>query len=90
MVQPLWGKIWKFLKKLNIQLPDYPEISLLGVYSSMIVRNIRPQKEWSKRVWHITQHCQEADTTRCSSIDKQINKRLYISTTETYLVIKMN
>jgi hypothetical protein len=31
-VQPLWKKIWRFLKNLNIDLPYYPAIPLLGIY----------------------------------------------------------
>jgi hypothetical protein len=32
LVQPLWKKIWKLLKNLNIDLPYDPEIPLLGIY----------------------------------------------------------
>jgi hypothetical protein len=33
LVQPLWKKIWRRLKNLNIDLPYYPAIPLLGTYS---------------------------------------------------------
>jgi hypothetical protein len=32
LVQPLWKKIWKLLKNLNINLPYDPAIPLLGIY----------------------------------------------------------
>ena len=32
MIQPLWRTIWRFLKKLKIELPYDPAIPLLGVY----------------------------------------------------------
>ena len=32
MVKPLWRTVWRFLKKLNIELPYNPEIPLLGMY----------------------------------------------------------
>ena len=32
LVQPLWRTIWRFLKKLKIELPYYLEIPLLGMY----------------------------------------------------------
>jgi hypothetical protein len=32
LVQPLWKMIWRFLKKLNINLPYDPVIPLLGIY----------------------------------------------------------
>ena len=32
MVQPLWKAVWRFLRKLNIELPFDPAIPLLGIY----------------------------------------------------------
>ena len=32
LVQPLWRAVWRFLKKLKIELPYDPEISLLVTY----------------------------------------------------------
>ena len=32
LVQPLWKTVWRFLKKLNIELPYNPAIAVLGVY----------------------------------------------------------
>ena len=32
MVQPLWRIVWRFLKKLKIELPCDPAIALLGIY----------------------------------------------------------
>jgi hypothetical protein len=31
-MQPLWKKIWRLLKNLNIHLPYDPAIPLLGIY----------------------------------------------------------
>ena len=31
MVQPLWKTVWRFLKKLRIDLPYDPAIPLLGI-----------------------------------------------------------
>ena len=31
-VQPVWKTVWKFLRKLNIEVPYNPAISFLGVY----------------------------------------------------------
>ena len=33
MVEPLWRTVWRFLKKLNIELPYDPAIPFLGIYS---------------------------------------------------------
>ena len=32
LIQPLWRTVWRFLKKLKIQLPYDPAIPLLGIY----------------------------------------------------------
>ena len=32
LVQPLWETVWRFLKKLKIELPYNPAIPLLGIY----------------------------------------------------------
>ena len=32
LVQPLWKTVWRFFKKLKIELPCDPAISLLGIY----------------------------------------------------------
>ena len=31
MVQPLWKAVWRFLRKLKIDLPYDPAIALLGI-----------------------------------------------------------
>ena len=32
MVQTLWKPVWRFLRKLKIELPYNPPIPLLGIY----------------------------------------------------------
>ena len=32
MIQPLWKTVWRFLKKLKVELPYDPTIPLLGIY----------------------------------------------------------
>ena len=33
LVQPLWRTVWRFLKKLEIELPYDPAISMLGIHT---------------------------------------------------------
>ena len=33
LVQPLWKTVWRFLKKLEIELPYDPAIPLLGIHT---------------------------------------------------------
>ena len=37
MEQPLWKTAWRFLRKLNIELPHDPAIPLLGIYQDNTV-----------------------------------------------------
>ena len=32
MVKPLWKTVWRFLRKLKIDLPYDPAVALLGIY----------------------------------------------------------
>ena len=32
MTQPLWRTVWRFLKKLKVELPYDPAFPLLGIY----------------------------------------------------------
>ena len=36
VVQPLWGTVWRFLKKLEIELPYDPAILWLGIHTKEI------------------------------------------------------
>ena len=37
MIQPLWRTVWRFLKKLQIELPYDPAIPQLGKYPEKII-----------------------------------------------------
>ena len=37
MIQPLWRTLWRFLKKLGIELPHDPAIPLLHIYSEKTI-----------------------------------------------------
>ena len=37
MTQPLWRTVWRFFKKLKIELPYDPAIPLLGIYPEKII-----------------------------------------------------
>ena len=36
LVQPLWRRVWRFLNKLEIELPNDPAIPLLGIHTKEI------------------------------------------------------
>ena len=40
MIQPLWRTVWRFLKKLKVEVPYDPAIPLLGIYpEKTIIQN---------------------------------------------------
>jgi hypothetical protein len=41
LVQPVWKSIWRFLRKLEIDLPENPAISLLGIYHNISIDFLR-------------------------------------------------
>jgi hypothetical protein len=43
LVQPLWKKIWRLLKYLNIDLPYDPAIPLLGIYPKECDTQVTPK-----------------------------------------------
>ena len=70
LIQPLWRKLWRFLKTLGIKLPNAPIISLLVVYPEETVietaavftidstwkqSRCSSIDEWIKKLWNITQ-----------------------------------
>ena len=36
LVQPLWKAVWRFLKKLKVELPYGPAVALLGIYPKAV------------------------------------------------------
>ena len=35
LIEPLWKTVWRFLKKLEIELPYHPAIPLLGIHTEV-------------------------------------------------------
>ena len=50
LVQPLWKTLWRFLKKLKIELPYDPAIPLLGIYPP------KSKNTNSERYMHLNVH----------------------------------
>ena len=48
MVQPLWKAVWRFLRKVKIELPFGPAIPLLGIY---------PEKTTTRKDMYSDVHC---------------------------------
>ena len=88
LVHSLWGKVWRFLKKLEIKLPYDPVIPLLGIHTE----ETRIERDMCTPMF-ITALFTIARTwkqPRCPLADKWIRKLWYIYTMEYYSAIKKN
>ena len=87
LVQPLWKSIWRFLRKLEIDLPEDPAIPLLGIYpkdappchrgtcsTMFIVALFVIARSWKQ--------------PRCPMTEEWIQKMWFIYTMEYYSAIK--
>ena len=78
IVQPLWRTVWRFLKKLEIELPYDPAIPLLGIHTE----ETRSERDTCTPMF-ITALFKIAKTwkqPRCPSADEWIRKLWYIYT----------
>ena len=88
LVQPLWRTAWRFLKKLEIELPYDPAIPLLGIHTEetrierdtctpmFIAALFIIARTWKQPRW--------------PSADEWISKLWYIYTMECYSAVKKN
>ena len=88
MIQSLWRTVWRFLKKLEIELPYDPTIPLLGIY---------PEKTINEKYTHTPMFIKALFTIartwkqpRCSLTDEWIKKLWHIYTMEYYSAITKN
>jgi hypothetical protein len=89
-VQPLWKKIWRLLKNLNIDLPYDPAVPLLGIdpkecdtgYSRGTCTPM-----FTAALFTIANLWKQL---RCPTIDERIKKVWYLYTMEFYSAMKKN
>jgi hypothetical protein len=83
----LWKSVWRFLKKLDIVLPEYPEIPLLGIYPEDVItgNKITCSTMFISALFIIARNWKEP---RCPSTEEWTQKMWYIYTVEYYSAIK--
>ena len=87
MVQPLWRTVWRFLKKLKIELPYDPAIPLLGIYPEKTL--IRKDTCTPMFIAALFTTVKTWKQPKCPSTDEWI-KMWYVYTMEYSLSIKKN
>ena len=88
LVQPLWKTVWRFLRKLKIELPLDPAIPLLGIYPEKTTT----QKDTCTPVFTaaLFSIAKTGKQPKCPSTEEWIKKMWYIYTMEYYSAIKRN
>ena len=90
MVQPLWKTVWRFLKKLKIDLPYDPAVALLGIYprdTGVLMHRGTCTPMFIAALSTIAKLWKEP---KCPSTDEWIKKSWFIYTTEYYLAMRKN
>ena len=88
MIQPLWRTVWRFLKKLKIELPYDPAIPLLDIYPEKTI--IQKQPCTTMFIAALFTIARTWKQPKCPSTDEQIKKMWHIYTMEYYSAIKRN
>ena len=86
LIQPLWRTVWRFLKKLEIELPYELAFPLLGIHTEETrIETCTPV--FIAALFTIARTWKQP---RCPSADEWIRKLWYIYTMEYYSAIKNN
>ena len=84
----LWRTVWRFLKKLEIELPYDPAIPLLGIHTEETrVKRDTCTPMFITALFIIARTWKQP---RCPTADEWIRKQWYIYTMEYYSAIKKN
>ena len=89
-MQPVWKTVWRFLKKLKIELPYDPAIALVGIYprdTGVLFRRDTCTPMFIAALSTIAKVWKEP---KYPSMGEWIKKMWYIYTMEYYSAIKKN
>ena len=90
LVQLLWKTVWRFLKKLKIDLPYNPAIALLGIYprdTGVPMQRGTCAPMLTAALSTIAELWKEP---KCPSTDEWIQKMWFIYTMEYYVAMRKN
>ena len=88
MVQPLWNAVWRYLKKLKMDLPFDPAVLILGIClkePKILIQKNRSTAMFIAALFTITKIWKQPT---CPSIDVWIKQLWDIYTMEFYLTVK--
>ena len=82
MVQPLWKTIWRFLKKVKIDLPYDPAMPLRGIYPKEMKTGFQQDICTPMFITALFTIAKIWKQLKCPSMDEWIKKMWYIYTVE--------
>ena len=88
LIQPLWRTVWRFPKKLKIELLYDPAIPLLGIYPEKTI--IQKDTCTLVLITALFTIARAWKQPKCPLTDEWIKKMWYIYTMEYYSAIKRN
>ena len=88
LIQPLWRTVWRFLKKVKIELPYGPAIPLLGIYPEKTI--IQKESRTTMFIAALFTIARTWKQPKCPLTDEWIKKMWHIYTMEYYSAIKRN
>ena len=88
MIQPLLRIVWRFLKKLKIELPSDPAFPLLGIYPEKTI--IQKESCTTMFIVALFTIARTWKQPKCPLTDEWIKKKWYIYTMEYYSAIERN
>ena len=88
MIHPLWRTVWRFLKKLKIQLTCDPAIPLLGIYPEKSI--IQKETCTTMFIAALFTIAKTWNQPKCPSTVEWIKTMWHIYTMEYYSAMKRN
>ena len=88
MIKPLWKTLWRFLKKLKIELPYDPAIPLLGIYPEKTI--IQKESCTTMFIAALFTIARTWKQPKCPLTDEWLKKMWHIYKMEYYSAIKRN
>ena len=88
MIQTLWRTVWRFLKKLKIELPYDPAVPLLGIYPEKTI--IQKESRTAMFIAALFTKTRTWKQPKCPMTDEWIKRMWHIYTMEYYSAIKRN
>ena len=88
LIPPLWRTVWRFLKKLKIELPYDSAIPLLSIYTEKTI--IQKEPCTTMFIAALCSIARRWKQPKCPSTDEWIKKMWHIYTMEYYSSMKRN